>query len=67
MANGVLALVADLYDVKYDDSTVASVMNDTVADVQRHVDMMNITNDYRITDLVMQAVIRRVMEIVEAQ
>jgi hypothetical protein len=67
MANGVLALVADLYDVKYDDSTVASVMNDTVADVQRHVDMMNITNDYRITDLVMQSVIRRVMEFVEAQ
>ena len=67
MANGVLAIAADLYDVQYDDSTVASVMNDTVADVQRHVDMMNITNDYRITDLVMQSVIRRVMEFVEAQ
>lgn len=67
MANGFLAIAADLYDVKYDDSTVASVTNDAVAHVQRNVDIMNITNDDQIKRLVMQSVIHRVMEFVEAQ
>jgi len=67
MADGYLAIAADLYDVKYDDSTVASVTNDAVAHVQRNVDIMNITNDDQIKRLLMRSVIHRVMEFVEAQ
>jgi len=67
MADGYLAIAADLYDVKYDDSTVASVTNDAVAHVQRDVDIMNITNDDQIKRLLMRSVIHRVMEFVEAQ
>ena len=67
MADGYLAIAADLYDVKYDDSTVASVTNDAVTHVQRNVDIMNITNDDQIKRLLMRSVIHRVMEFVEAQ
>ena len=67
MADGYLAIAADLYDVKYDDSTVASVTNDAVAHVQRDVDIMNITNNDQIKRLLMRSVIHRVMEFVEAQ
>ena len=67
MADGYLAIAADLYDVKYDDSTVSSITNDAVVHVQRNVDMMNITNDDQIKRLVMRSVIHRVMEFIDAQ